>query len=71
MELIRLLVNRWRTNSSVQVSIPLYIAYEDKCICINVTGSRFITEPESNQEEADTRSQTCKSNDQQRNNPYT
>ena len=64
MELIRLLVNCWRTNSSVQVSIPLYIAYEDKCICINVTGSRFITELESNQEEADTRSQTCKSNDQ-------
>ena len=55
MELIRFLVNRWRTNSSVQVSIPLYIANEDKCICINATGSHFATELESNQEEADTR----------------
>ena len=55
MELIRSLVNRWRTNSSVQVSIPLYIAYEDKCICINGTGSHFVTELEGKQEEADTR----------------
>ena len=54
-ELIRFLVIRWKTNSSVQVSIPLYIAYEDKCICINVTGSHFVTELESNQEEADSR----------------
>ena len=35
--------------------IPLYIAYEGKCICINVTGSHFVTELEINQEEADTR----------------
>ena len=55
MELIRFLVNRWRTNSSIQVSIPLYIVYQDKCICINVTGSHFVTKLESNQEEADTR----------------
>ena len=55
MELIRFLINRWRTNSSIQVSIPLHIAYEDKYICINVTGSHFVTELERNEEETDTK----------------
>ena len=54
MELIGFLINRWRTNSSIQVSIPLYIAYEDKYICINVTGSHFVTELERNEQETDT-----------------
>ena len=54
IELINFLINCWRTNSSVQVSIPLYLGYEDKCIYINVTSSHFVTEFESNQKEADT-----------------
>ena len=55
MELIRFLVNRWKSHRPNPARIPLYVAYDDKCICITTHGSHPVRNLESNQEEADTR----------------
>ena len=54
MELIRFLVNRWKSHRPNPARIPLYVAYDDKCICITTHGSHPVRNLESNQE-ADTR----------------
>ena len=55
-ELIRFLVSRWKSQSSIIGDAKLYVAFDEKCICIKADGfSELIEDLECNQEEADTR----------------
>ena len=54
-ELIRFLVRRWKTKTSVIGNKKLYIAFDEECIRIDGGRAESVPQLQSNQEEADTR----------------
>lgn len=55
-ELIRFLVRRWQSKSSFLGDMKLFVAYDEKCVCIEPDGTNvFVEDLECSQEEADTR----------------
>ena len=54
-ELIKFLVHRWETHPSITRNLQLFVAYEEKCICITADCACPVPSLESNQEEADIR----------------
>ena len=51
IELVRFLVHRWVNHPSVIGKLQLFVAYEEKCICITVDFVRPIPALERNHEE--------------------
>ena len=55
-ELIRFLVSRWERQNQILGDAKLYVAYDEKCLCIQTSGpSVLINDLECSQEEANTR----------------
>ena len=60
-ELIHFFISRWKSNCAVIRDSKLFIAYDEKCVCIQSDGSfDFIEDLECNQEEADTKNSSTR-----------